>query len=59
MADREIDEHGIPKPFSADEKAEAMKAYIHAAHGAEKEAVLAKYPFLAGKDWQRYQPKPV
>lgn len=53
---RELDEHGIPKPFSVDEKSQALKEYIHA-DAKEKIVILGKYPFLAGMDWQKYQPK--
>lgn len=54
---REIDEHGIPKPFTEEERVEARNAYI-AADEKGKLKVLAQYPFIAGKDWQKYQPKP-
>lgn len=58
MADRTIDkETGIPQPFSEDERIEARNAYI-AADEKGKIKVLAQYPFLAGKDWQKYQPTP-
>lgn len=57
MADRQFDPvTGIPLAFNQAERDAANAAYI-AADEKGKLAVLAKYPFLAGKDWSKYAPQ--
>lgn len=55
--ERTLDSNGIPQPFNQAERDAANAEYI-AADPKGKRAVLAKYPFLAGKDWKKYQPAP-
>lgn len=53
--EREFDENGIPKPLNLAELHAARREY-ELADADGKIAVLTKYPFLAGREWKRYQP---
>ena len=46
----------IPQPKDEAERNAAVKAYCEAVTEADKVKVLQQYPFLAGRDYKRYQP---
>ena len=49
---------GVMLPFSPQEHHDARVEYMQADTPEKRTAVLVKYPFLAGRDWEKYVPKP-